>query len=301
MKTAQMVDLPLDAFSQYARVVRKTSPLAKDEEAFLLRLLAKEPHNEHALTTISAAYQPMILSLAGKYQGRCQSLELMDLVQEGNAGLLLALNSIASFDASADASFSTWLYACIRNAMQNAIWTTDRGMVIPRHLLRLLGHFQVAKDIVQEKLRKEAEAFPDVSHSLEPSPLHIAKEMGVSIGQVIELADLAQRKVMSLEAARVGPDGRTVAEGLAAPVEASQEDYRIWFTETLPHLPESEQIVLSLRYGLHDGVVYTYIQIARQLQMTPERVTTLEHRAKDRLRRLYVATQRAAARQPTAS
>lgn len=280
MKATQTLDLPLDALRQYTRWVRQDSPTASQNEAFSLKLLVKDPQNEKARTSLMTAYQPMILSLAQKYAGRCEALELLDLVQEGNIGLLIALNKIQQFDATQGTDFRTWAYAWIRGQMLYAIWSTDRGVIIPRPVLRSLGHYQLVIDY----LSAQGQGTPSLER--------IAHEMGIAKADVAHLREIAEQREVSLDDLAQGPKGATLADILAAPTDNPQSNYRQWFLDALNQLPDHEREVLQLRYGLDNGLALSYVQIAKALSLSVERVTTLDQRAKQHLRRLYLTAQR---------
>lgn len=272
--TLDIVDLPLDALHTYLRWVRNAAPVDTDGEQFLLRKLAKEPTNAALRERLVTLYQPMVLGLAKRYQARCTSLDLLDLVQEGNLGLVLALNKIAAFDFTSGASFRTWVYAWVKGQILYALWAKDPSMVIPQHALRLLGHYQLVVDYLADKLQRD----PDLHD--------IAQEMDLPLAHVLELHELAARRVDSLDALHAAGSLSLAAE--AAPIADDLPDYRLWFAETLPLLPVPQQQVLRLKYGMDGEPPHTHAQIAALLALDPEAVSSLDRQAKARLRRLYV-------------
>lgn len=144
-------DLSLSAEDQYIREIRSISPLDDGEEEQLLAKIhagCQEPR-----TRLVEAYQPWIVSIAQRYAPKCRTLSLLDLVQEGNLGLLEA---IARHDARLqDAPFRSWAYWWVRGMMRRAYWRFESALALPDHDARALCQLATTQQALLADLHRE--------------------------------------------------------------------------------------------------------------------------------------------------
>ena len=214
----------------------------------------------------------LVISVAKKYIGR--GVPFLDLIQEGNIGLIRASNK---FDYKRGHKFSTYATWWIRQAVTRAIADQSRTIRVPVHM----------GDQINKMLR--------ISHQLTqqlgrgPTPEELAAEMEIPVRKVEQMLDVARRP-LSLEMPTDDEEESTLGdfvedtESPAPPEEVSAAMLRDLLLEILVDLPPREVKILQMRYGLLDGQTYTLEEVGKKLGVTRERVRQIEAQALSRLR-----------------
>ncbi len=257
-----------DALADYLRLIGRTKLLTVQEEMRLATLA--EQGDYQARQRLVEANLRLVVSIAKKYQGR--GLSMLDLVQEGNIGLMRAAEK---FDYHLGFRFSTYATWWIRQAVSRAIADQARTIRIPVHVVEDLGRLSRAQRKLSDELGRE------------PNPAELAGEMNEKEEKVLDLLRYSQEAV-SLEKP-VGEDsslGELVEDpnSLDPEADASRQLLSQAVRDSLKALNDREQRVLALRSGMEDGRPWTLEEVGKVLGITRERVRQIEAKALRKLR-----------------
>src|SRR5438552_2082704 len=260
-----------DAVRNYLKMIGKVRLLTKDDEVRLAKRV--EQNDMEAKNHLIEANLRLVVSIAKRYTGR--GLTLLDLIQEGNLGLIRA---VEKFDWRRGFKFSTYATWWIRQGITRALADQSRTIRIPVHMVERMNRVgRVRRALIQKNGR-------------EPSPEEIAREVEMSPGQVEEILDLG-REPVSLETP-VGPgEGESrradFIEGSAdeAPIEQVSAAMRQRDLEAaLRSLQWRERRVIELRYGLSSEEPMTLEAIGSEVGVTRERVRQIESKTLSKLK-----------------
>ena len=260
-----------DALGAYLREISRSKLLTKAEEVELAKQI--EAGSLEAKRRMTEANLRLVVSIAKKYQNR--GLSLLDMIQEGNLGLIRA---VEKFDHRKGFKFSTYATWWIRQAVLRAIGDKARSIRLPLHMGDQLNKLIRTTDRLREGLGRQ------------PTEEELAEELGLKISEVEELRKIS-REVVSLETP-IGEEGETelghlIADsGAESPAEAAEEaDLKFRVEAALDGLEARERRVVQLRFGLVDGHQRTLDEIARRLGTNREVVRKLEREGLQKLRR----------------
>ncbi len=259
-----------DPVRMYLKEIGRVPLLTAEEEVYLAKRM--EQGDEEAQKRLAEANLRLVVSIAKRYVGR--GMLFLDLIQEGNLGLIKA---VEKFDYNKGYKFSTYATWWIRQAITRAIADQARTIRIPVHMVETINKLtRVSRQLLQELGR-------------EPSAEEIAAEMGMSLEKVREIMKIAQEPV-SLETpigeeedSHLGdfiPDDDAPAPSEAASFMLLKEQ----LMDVLNTLTPREEKVLRLRFGLEDGRARTLEEVGGEFKVTRERIRQIEAKALRKLR-----------------
>ena len=259
-----------DPVRMYLKEIGKVDLLSSAEEAELAQKMAEG--DADAKKRLAEANLRLVVSIAKRYVGR--GMLFLDLIQEGNLGLIKA---VEKFDYTKGYKFSTYATWWIRQAITRAIADQARTIRIPVHMVETINKLiRVTRQLVQELGR-------------DPSPEEIAKELNMPLDKVSEIMKIAQEPV-SLETP-IGEEedshlGDFIQdEDAPAPSEAATFTLlKEQLSEVINTLTAREEKVLRLRFGLDDGRARTLEEVGKEFNVTRERIRQIEAKALRKLR-----------------
>ncbi len=259
-----------DPVRMYLKEIGKVPLLTADEEIELAKRMEKG--DEAAKNRLAEANLRLVVSIAKRYVGR--GMLFLDLIQEGNLGLIKA---VEKFDYRKGYKFSTYATWWIRQGITRAISDQARTIRIPVHMVETINKLiRVSRQLLQELGR-------------EPTPEEIAEAMNTPVEKVREILKISQEPV-SLETP-IGEEedshlGDFIQDdNVPVPAEAAAFTLlREQLDEVLDQLTDREQKVLRLRFGLDDGRARTLEEVGKEFQVTRERIRQIEAKALRKLR-----------------
>ena len=259
-----------DPVRMYLKEIGKVSLLTADEEIELAKRM--EQGDEEAKKRLAEANLRLVVSIAKRYVGR--GMLFLDLIQEGNLGLIKA---VEKFDYRKGYKFSTYATWWIRQAITRAIADQARTIRIPVHMVETINKLiRVSRQLLQELGR-------------EPTPEEIAEEMKMPVDRVREILKISQEPV-SLETPIGEEEDSHLGDFIQddnVPVPADAAAFTLLkeqLIEVLGTLTEREQKVLRLRFGLDDGRARTLEEVGKEFSVTRERIRQIEAKALRKLR-----------------
>lgn len=259
-----------DHVRMYLKEIGKVPLLTSDEEVVLAQRMAEG--DEVAKMRLTEANLRLVVSIAKRYVGR--GMLFLDLIQEGNLGLIKA---VEKFDYSKGFKFSTYATWWIRQAITRAIADQARTIRIPVHMVETINKLiRVSRQLLQELGR-------------DPLPEEIAKEMNMSIDKVREIMKIAQEPV-SLETPIGEEEDSHLGDFIPdddAPAPSEMASFTLLkeqLMDVLDTLTSREEKVLRLRFGLDDGRPRTLEEVGKVFDVTRERIRQIEAKALRKLR-----------------
>ena len=259
-----------DPVRMYLKEIGRIPLLSSEEEIELAKRM--EEGDEEAKKKLSEANLRLTVSIAKRYSGR--GMQFLDLIQEGNLGLIKA---VEKFDYRKGYKFSTYATWWIRQSITRAIADQARTIRIPVHMVETMNRVnRTSRRLLQE-------------YGREPTPEEIAEAMNLPVERVLEISKISQEPV-SLETP-IGEEedshlGDFIQdEHIPVPAdEAAHTLLREQLEKVMDTLSEREQKVLAIRFGLEDGKPHTLEEVGREFQVTRERIRQIEAKALRKLR-----------------
>jgi len=269
-------DIADDSVRMYLREIGKINLLTGDEETKLAKRVEKG--DIWAKKRLAEANLRLVVSIAKKYIGR--GLTLLDLIQEGNTGLMRAVDK---FDYRKGFKFSTYATWWIRQAITRAIADQARTIRIPVHMIETINKLiRVQRQLVQDLGR-------------EPTPEEIAQELGLDVDKVEHIIKISQETV-SLEAPVGEEDDSKLGDFIEDTKHVSPEEMtsqvllKDKIQEFLNGLQPREQKILKMRFGLEDGRTHTLEEVGQEFGVTRERIRQIEAKALSKLKKAERST-----------
>ncbi len=264
-----------DPIRAYLHEIGRIPLLNAEEEVILAKRIEKG--DEEARELLTTANLRLVVSIAKKYAKR--GLDLLDLIQEGNIGLMRA---VEKFEYRKGFKFSTYATWWIRQAITRAIADQARTIRVPVHMIETINKLSKVNSELSAKLGRK------------PNHQELAEALEIDVDKVHEIIRIAQRPA-SLEAP-IGEEKDSKLEDIIADeYSASPSDIATWsflrnqINEILTGLTDRERKVLELRFGLKDGVSRTLEEVGHEFKVTRERIRQIEAKALKRLKSDEVA------------
>ncbi len=260
-----------DPVKVYLKDIGQAQLLTAEQEIELAKRIKEG--DEYARKQLSERNLKLVVSIAKKYVNR-SSMQFLDLIQEGNMGLLKA---VEKFDYTKGFRFSTYATWWIRQSITRAIADQARTIRIPVHMVETIHRLSRTSKELMQKLGRD------------PTNAELAEKMGLTEARVVEIQKIAQDPV-SLESPVGEEDESKISdfvedESVQSPTEnASHDILRMHLLEVIETLTPREQKVIRLRYGLDDGHARTLEEVGKEFNVTRERIRQIEAKALRKLR-----------------
>ena len=259
-----------DPVRMYLKEIGQIKLLTMDEELDLAERI--QNGDEQAKNILAEANLRLVVSIAKRYVGR--GMLFLDLIQEGNIGLM---KSVEKFDVSKGYKFSTYATWWIRQAITRAIADQARTIRVPVHMVETINKMARIERQMTLELNRE------------PTDQELSKKMGLSVDKIAEIRKISQDPV-SLETPIGEEDDSHLGDFLADERTMSPEDFATYeilkdeLRQVLDTLTTREKEVLELRFGLFDGSSHTLEEVGKKFKVTRERIRQIEAKALRKLR-----------------
>ena len=259
-----------DNVRMYLKEIGKISLLTLEEEQELSKKVAEG--DEKAKKRLAESNLRLVVSIAKRYVGR--GMLFLDLIQEGNIGLMKAVDK---FDVTKGYKFSTYATWWIRQAITRALADQARTIRVPVHMVETINKMARIERQMTLELNRE------------PTDQELSKKMGLSVDKIAEIRKISQDPV-SLETPIGEEDDSHLGDFLADERTMSPEEFATYeilkdeLREVLDTLTVREKEVLELRFGLFDGSSHTLEEVGKQFKVTRERIRQIEAKALRKLR-----------------
>ncbi|MAG44433.1 RNA polymerase sigma factor RpoD [bacterium] len=258
----------------YLKEIGKVALLTSEQEVSLAKRIEKE--DESAKQQLAEANLRLVVSIAKKYVGRSANLTFLDLIQEGNIGLFRA---VEKFDYHKGYKFSTYATWWIRQAITRALADQARTIRIPVHMIETINKYtKINRRLVQELGR-------------EPLPEEMAAELNMDLDKIHHIRKISENTI-SLESSISHDDEETTLKEFIEDVDtisphqsAGRKLLQSHVKQILVDLPPREQRILSMRFGLDDGILHTLEKVGQRFGVTRERIRQIEAKALERIRK----------------
>lgn len=259
-----------DPIRAYLQEIGRIPLLTAEEEVYLAKEI--EMGNMEAAQHLTTANLRLVVSLAKKYANR--GLDLLDLIQEGNVGLMRA---VEKFDYRKGYKFSTYATWWIRQAITRAIADQARTIRIPVHMIETINQYTKALNELSLRYQRP------------PTDEEVAEYMKLDLEKILEIKNISQVPT-SLQMV-IGDDANSVLADIIADESAQSPEKYAEYTylkkqlrEALNELNDRERKVLELRFGLEDGIARTLEEVGQEFNVTRERIRQIEAKALKKLR-----------------
>jgi len=267
-------DIPDDSIKLYLREIGKIPLLTQEEEMKLAKQVVRG--NKRAKTKMAEANMRLVVSIAKRYSGR--GLDFQDLIQEGNMGLLRA---VEKFDPEKGFKFSTYATWWIRQAITRAIADQARTIRIPVHMVETINKLLRTQRRMTQELNRE------------PTVEELAKEMDLEVDKVKHVMKIKQ-DITSLDAS-IGKEGEDddsalgnfiSDDDLVSPEDAAANQLlKEQINGILSSLSDRERKILKMRFGIDGGKSHTLEEVGQEFAVTRERIRQIEAKALNKLRK----------------
>ena len=263
----------IDPIQLYLKEIGKVAFLTAEEEKELSKKIEKG--DKEAMNELMRANLRLVVSIAKRYIGKSPNLTLLDLVQEGNIGLRRA---VEKFDWRRGYKFSTYATWWIRQAVTRALADQARTIRIPVHMVETISKYtKVRRRLLQDLGR-------------EPLAEEISAEMGIPVSKVHHIRKISQETVSLETPVGDNQDDSVLAEfiedekAIPPSTQAARTLLRQRLKEILVDLTPREQKILSMRFGLNDGIRHTLEEVGQEFGVTRERIRQIEAKSLERIR-----------------